>query len=961
MTAMASGLRTPYCLIAALCSMALSTLCPIAPLAAPPAPDPSYKVRGWWEPPYDWGTPGTHIALLRGTDTHSQIIWWYDSPSVRVWKWNPGDGLSPASVLLNRPTSQSNLHCAGQSMLPDGRLLVTGGSQSPGGIGIDHVNVFDPVTVQWKQRPPEMTYHRWYPTQTTLADGRVLLTGGRMFRQFIAIGGGSPSGPKSDLVGLGLRGTSFSLWMPETAPAPLPPERRSHTAVFDASNTATAPAGFRYLQRILVFGGMDAGGAPLQDLWSLTRDDLLEWQWTEFLPEPDPVWGVPAARSDHVAVMCSHDSSMVVFGGLGDDSLTLGDVWRLQIYQGGAHGRWRRLLPTGGDATLERHGHAAVYDPLGQRLLLFGGRSNAGLHNDVWQLSLTGPPAWTKLTPTGVLPEAREDHAAIFDPVRNRLVSFGGRTTGGLLNDVGLLTFSSPTTADWSTLAPGPDPSAGTPAPRYRHVVVHDTELDRLLVFGGDSNLDESSGHLSDFWHLSFRSPMVWGRHHVSLPSGGRESSAGVYDTRYLDAITPEIYDPLYNTYTVLNDAPKWLALYPSMFLLPSGKLLYAGASFFTLLLNLETGTWETPPWSASGFPGFTSVMYLPGKVLKCGGSGSTGSSVTKRIDLTGDELTASWQPVAPSPALISRVDHNLVMLPTGEVLAAGGIENSVDITTAVRTPQIWNPVTDMWSDPARLAADPSARDYHSSAILLPDGRILSAGGDRKLSPEDRNRNTATIYWPPYLFDENGALAPRPQINSIDPQFIYGSIIPVSTPDATSIQSVCLIRPGSTTHGVDEEQRFVPLSFSVNSGGDGLDVTVPPDGNLAPPGYYLFFAVNADSVPSVAQWVKVSGPISAVPPEFGVRPAVAAFPNPFQSATTLTFFLTEPGEVRLTLFDAAGRQVRKLHQGHSEAGPRQISWDGRNDEGQKVASGVYMIRLQSAMGVGVSRVVRLGN
>jgi hypothetical protein len=305
-------------------------------------------------------------------------------------------------------------------------------------------------------------------------------------------------------------------------------------------------------------------------------------------------------------------------------------------------------------------------------------------------------------------------------------------------------------------------------------------------------------------------------------------------------------------------------------------------------------------------------------------------------------------------------VDHNLVILPTGEVLAAGGIENSVDITTAVKTPQIWNPVTDMWSDPAKLAPDPAARDYHSTAILLPDGRILSAGGDRRLSPEDRTRNTATIYWPPYLFDDSGALASRPQINSMDTQFIYGSIIAVGTPEATSIQSVCLIRAGSTTHGVDEEQRYVPLSFSVTSGGDGLEVTVPPDGNWAPPGYYLFFIVNGDSVPSVAEWVKVSGPISAVPPEYGVRPAVTAFPNPFQSATTLSFFMTEPGEVELTLFDAAGRQVRKLHQGHSEAGSHQISWNGRNDEGQKVASGVYVIRLQSPMGVGVSRVVRVG-
>jgi hypothetical protein len=538
------------------------------------------------------------------------------------------------------------------------------------------------------------------------------------------------------------------------------------------------------------------------------------------------------------------------------------------------------------------------------------------------------------------------------------MVVFGGRDGSALFNDVWSLAFSGPGAPAWSLLAVNPDPGAGVPAPRYRFAAIHETELDRWMILGGDTTQAIPSGATGELWQLTFSTPPVWRRHHETLPSGGRVGHSAVYDTRYMNATVPEIYDPSTETYTALDQAQKWMGLYPSTFLLPSGKVLYSAPTFSTYLLNLATALWETPPWSASGFTGYNSVMYRPGKILKTGGTGGFGASTTRRIDLTGNEATASWRSIAPSTPMLPRVDHNLVMLPTGDVLAAGGIQIAIHAATAVRIPQIWSPATDQWTDSLLLAPDPVRRDYHSSAILLPDGRILSAGGELKTSPSDRGRHTATVYWPPYLFDDGGALAARPQITSVDSLIEYGEIFSVCTPQAAEIAGVSLIRAASTTHGFDQEQRYVPLAFGPSMEGSCLDVTAPPNGNWAPPGWYLLFIVSQDSVPAIASWVRLGPSVSTAPKEPGVGHGLAAFPNPTRFGTTLGFHLEEPDRVKVSIYDAAGRRVRTLASGALRgAGWNRMVWDGKSDTGRIVAAGVYFARLEMSRGRRVVRFV----
>jgi hypothetical protein len=147
------------------------------------------------------------------------------------------------------------------------------------------------------------------------------------------------------------------------------------------------------------------------------------------------------------------------------------------------------------------------------------------------------------------------------------------------------------------------------------------------------------------------------------------------------------------------------------------------------------------------------------------------------------------------------------------------------------------------------MASMHTPREYHGTALLLPDGRVLESGmgADFGNVPDEKS---AEFYSPPYLF--KGA---RPTVSQAPSQIQYNSNFLVSTPDGATIASVVLIRSGAVTHFFDENERYIPLSFTQTSG--GLNVTAPIDANLAPPGYYMLFLVNSAGVPSVAPFVQL--------------------------------------------------------------------------------------------------------
>jgi len=125
------------------------------------------------------------------------------------------------------------------------------------------------------------------------------------------------------------------------------------------------------------------------------------------------------------------------------------------------------------------------------------------------------------------------------------------------------------------------------------------------------------------------------------------------------------------------------------------------------------------------------------------------------------------------------------------------------------------------------------------------------------------------IYSPAYLFttDGNGNVipAPRPVITDVPAEIGYGSAFTIQTPNDADTGSVVLVRPGSTTHAFDMEQRLIGLSFSVSTPGT-LTATAPPNGFIAPPGYYMLFILDQAGVPSVAKFVHLTSVPTDQPP-----------------------------------------------------------------------------------------------
>lgn len=192
-----------------------------------------------------------------------------------------------------------------------------------------------------------------------------------------------------------------------------------------------------------------------------------------------------------------------------------------------------------------------------------------------------------------------------------------------------------------------------------------------------------------------------------------------------------------------------------------------------------------------------------------------------------------------------ARTQHNLTILPDGTVLVTGGGTNSNanDIAAAIKAAELWSPTTETWTT---LASMTVPRLYHSTALLLPDGQVLSTGSGRT----GTDQMSLELFAPPYLFR-----GPRPTITFAPAEIGYGGSFTVETPNAATIASVTLIRLGTVTHAINMDQRFLNLTFQAGNG--ALTVQAPANANLAPPGDYMVFVIDGNGVPSVAPIVRL--------------------------------------------------------------------------------------------------------
>ena len=305
--------------------------------------------------------------------------------------------------------------------------------------------------------------------------------------------------------------------------------------------------------------------------------------------------------------------------------------------------------------------------------------------------------------------------------------------------------------------------------------------------------------------------------------------------------------------------------LYPHMFAMPSGRTLVAGpfvedtwflnspgsSDLFTDYQNMaKDRLWGTAVLMPAGPGGSTKVMQL-------GGSETDSTTSVPTAEVFDEENPgAGWRPA--DPMRIGRGHHNTVLLPDGSMVTVGGgvgtgaAKGQWTANEEQRQVELWDPVTGDW----RLGASQAeARAYHSTALLLPDGRVISAGDDVN---GGINQDTAEIYEPPYLFK-----GPRPSISSAPPTERVGDSFDVYTPD-TNVTRAALVAPGATTHANDMNQRHIPLTVAQRPG--GVILTAPASADIATPGQYMLFLINDQGVPSVAKFMRLGYAWEPQPP-----------------------------------------------------------------------------------------------
>jgi len=396
------------------------------------------------------------------------------------------------------------------------------------------------------------------------------------------------------------------------------------------------------------------------------------------------------------------------------------------------------------------------------------------------------------------------------------------------------------------------DPATGAftavPAPSLLFCSGHAFLPDgRLLVAGGKKvdarNTDELGlpntnvfDPASGAWHaMPAMAKARWYPTNTALPSGELVTIAGT-DENGDHVLVPEVWNGA--AWRPLTSAALELPFYPRTFVAPDGRIFYAGELQRSRYLDVAgAGRWTDGPLRKFGTRGYGSaVMYEPGKILYAGG-GDPPTNTAEIIDLNQPSPTWTFTGSMAS----ARRHLNATLLPTGDVLVTGGTSGGGfnNLSGGVRSAELWHPATGTWTT---LASSTVVRIYHSTALLLPDGRVLYTGsGDGGDSPNERNYE---LYSPPYLF--NGA---RPTITAaLPPRAGYGQTLIVDTPDGAGIAKVTLIGLGSVTHAFDQSARLVPLSFSPVA--RGLSIALPASRAAAPPGPYMLFLVNADGVPS---------------------------------------------------------------------------------------------------------------
>ena len=352
----------------------------------------------------------------------------------------------------------------------------------------------------------------------------------------------------------------------------------------------------------------------------------------------------------------------------------------------------------------------------------------------------------------------------------------------------------------------------------------------------------------------------------TTLSDGKILSVSGLDDIGQMVPGKNDTFDPATKKWTYTKTVRQF-PTYPALFLMQKGKIFYSGsnAGYGPDNVGRDPGVWDVDTNQFTKLPGLgdadrmetSGTVLLPPaqneKFMVIGGGGvgesKLSSNKTRLIDLKDKNPH-----FADGPTLEKGTRYpQSSILPDDTVLVSGGSEDyrgrsDSDILQA----RIYHPDTNTFQ---RVADPLVGRNYHSGSILLPDGRIMFFGsdslyGDKANTKPGKFEQRIEIYTPPYLYRDS-----RPSLSGGPQTIARGGTGTFTSPQASAIKKVRLIRPSASTHVTDVDQRSIALDFTTS--GDKITVTVPKNRNLVTSGWYMLFVDDDQGTPSEAQWVRV--------------------------------------------------------------------------------------------------------
>lgn len=713
--------------------------------------------------------------------------------------------------------------------------------------------------------------------------------------------------------------------------------RRSHSAVYDRGG-----------DRLLVFGGVDSSNRYLNDVWVLPLSGPPAWY--RLNPSGTP----PAGRYGASMVYDPVRHRVVIFGGRsGSSPFFFNDVWALSL-TGAAP--WIELTPAGTPPTA-RHSASAIYDPVSDRVVLFGGETVAGLANDVWALSLSGPSAWTQMAPTGTPPAPRSLSSAIYDPLRHRMLVFGGHTASAIPRDLWELRLIGPA---WSELSPAGTPPYG----RDGHSAIYDAPRDRMVVIGG---LGSGMPYV-DATALSLAGTPTW----TLLFPDGTAPGARFYQSAIYDPVRDRavLFGGMTEAGGARNDLwelalaepPAWTELTPNgsppigrnfhcaiVDSLRARMIVYGGGTVQGLLPN---DLWAlslsgTPVWSALANAGTPpsmryghSAIYDPlrDRMIVFGGL-TPGVQYLNDVWVLSLAGTPTWTQLAPTGAPpIPRAYHTaiydrgrdrmVVFAGTGFDGVSYGTYNDVWVLSLAGTPA--------WTQLSPMGTPPWTRLQHSAIYDRPRDRMVVFGGDAsgRLNDAWALSLAGATAWTALspAGTKPGARAGHTAVYDPagDRMVVFGGI----GGSAASPETWALALAGATAWSLLSPEG------------------PPPDGRVAHSAVYdaargrmvVFGGIPFRNDVWALTWSTAVGVDEPAPPA-AVGLLGPPAPNPTRGPTTVDFSIPQAGQVRLDVYDVTGRRVRTLVDGELRAGAETMVWDGTGESGARLPAGLYFLRL----------------